>query len=136
MSELSITAANVLPTATTALVGTKLAGGAITAGMGVYYKASDDKFYAAQSDGSLLEASTVGVALNSAAAGQYVTVGRESVTIGATVVVGTQYFTSQTAGGIGIATDVASTNYVTPLGVADTATTILVRPTPTGIIKA
>lgn len=136
MANLSITAASVLPTTTTEEYGVGLAGETVTAGMAVYLKSSDGRYWKAQADGTAAEAAAVGIAMNNAAAGQALKVSRGRITIGATVAVGSIYCVSTAAGSIWLSSDLGSSNYVTILGVADSVTTITVRPSATGIVKA
>lgn len=130
MADISITAANVVPgTSATQVQGT--AGATITAGQAVYYdSASSLTWKLAQADGTALESGSgtqYGIALCGASSGQpFVvdTVDTNGITIGGTTVVGTIYCVSATAGGICPWADLASTNYVTVLGVGKTGNKI------------
>jgi hypothetical protein len=126
MADLSVTAANVVKGADAAVV-TRVAGAAITAGQTVYEDPNDsNKFKLCDADAATATARTTrGIALNGAAANQPLAVqtgGR--ITIGATVVPGTVYVQSDTAGGIMPATDLEAGDFVTVLGVGVSATEI------------
>jgi hypothetical protein len=86
MADISVTAASVVPGANATLIQST-AGETITAGMAVYLKASDSRWWKAQADGTI-------------------------------------YVVSATAGGICPEADLASTNYVSILGVGSTAAVI------------
>lgn len=134
-ADLTITAASVVSSASTTKDGT--AGEAITAGQAVYLKSSDGLLWKAQADGSAAEGAAVGIALNGGAAGQpikYQYAG--DITIGATVAVGILYCVSAAAGGICPSADLASSDYVTLLGIGKTAAIITMGLNAFGIEKA
>jgi hypothetical protein len=118
---LSITASNVKLISGDKTDGA-VAGEAITAGMGVYQKAADARWYKAQCDGTAEEAGSlvgVGIALGTAdAAGAVISVARHGavVQIGAGTA-GTVYYVGATAGGINPVADLATTNYSTPIAI-------------------
>lgn len=135
MSDISITAANVLP-GTDAYWETGTFGAAVTAGQVVYKLSTDNKFYPAECD-TLAKIDAFGIALVGGSAGQPAVIQkRGSITIGGTVVVGTIYCLSATLGGICPNADLASTNYVTVIGVGISATVIQLALNTTGIAKA
>lgn len=143
MADITITPANVVPgSGATQVQGT--AGETITAGMAVYYKSSDQRWWKAQADGTAAESGNgtmYGIALTGSSAGQPIFVdtfdGTTGITIGGTTVVGTIYCVSATAGGICPWADLASTNYVTVLGVGAPSNKILmVQNAATGIAHA
>lgn len=118
MAALTVTAASVtLAAGSSFAVGTF--GEAITAGQAVYLKASDNRLWLAQADGTAAEAAAVGIALNGGAAGQpaIYAVNGSTINIGATTAK-VHYFVHSTAGGVGLAADVTSTMYITRLGYA------------------
>lgn len=129
MANVSITAGNVVKS-TGSVIETGIAGEAITAGQTVYKKAADSQYYLADVDaeavGDSAEIDNVyGIALNGGSADQPLTVQKSgTITIGGTVVVGTVYVVSATAGGIAPWADLVSTDYVSIVGVATTAGTI------------
>jgi hypothetical protein len=138
LSDLSITAANVVPCAGNNVNNQFTASVAITQGETVYLVAGSPSQWAlAKSSGTATLAQCQGVALNSASAGQPLTVQTSGpITIGATVVVGGLYILSATAGLICPFADIATTNFVTLLGVASSATVIQLAPNPTGVAHA
>ena len=115
-------------------VTTGIAGAAVTAGQAVYQNSSDSKFYLAQCDGTTAEATVYGIALNNAAAGQYLTVQTGGdITIGATVTVGTTYVVSANAGGIAPQADLVSTNKLSYIGYGKTTSVLTINRTTTGV---
>lgn len=125
MADLTITAANVAK-GTNATIAYGTAGAAITAGQTLYIDtANSNVLKLGDANASALTATIAGVALHAAASGQpitYQTAG--SITIGATVAVGTPYVASATAGGIAPAADLATGWRTTVLGVATTTAAI------------
>lgn len=123
MSDIAVTAANVLPGtgAVTPFKASDVFGEAVTAGMAVYRKASDNKIYKAVANATSAEAACIGIARNGGSAGQpaiYQSGG--VIAIGGTTVAGTIYCASAAnAGGICPWGDLASTNLVTIIGVGD-----------------
>jgi len=131
MADITITAANVIRTSADTTTG--IAGETITAGMAVYLKASDSRYWKAQSDGTLAEATAVGVALHAALANQPLTIATSgTINIGATTAK-VFYYVSSTAGGIAPVADLTSGHYIASIGYA-TATdgSFVVKPTVTG----
>lgn len=123
MTDISITAASVLGDGSSQRE-TMTAGVAVTAGQAVYLDNTTHTYKL--SDSNLTGAKTVrGIALNSAAANQPLTIQKSGpVTIGGTLVKGTTYCQSTTAGGICPQADIATGGDVVVLGVA-TSTTVL-----------
>lgn len=76
-----------------------------------------------------------GIAINSAASGQPISYAKSGAVVntGATVVVGTIYVLSATAGGVAPAADLKSTHKTTILGVATTAANIKLSIVASGI---
>lgn len=130
MADLTITAANVLRPDTLSVIDSQhIAGGTITQGQPVYMDTSDsNKLKAARANAATTDY-VFGIALNAASSGQHVTVLREgNITIGATLTVGQTYVLSAAAaGGIAPISDLVSTNYVSILGVATTASNLKVQ---------
>ena len=136
MADITITAANVKK-GTGAQTQEGTAGESITAGMPVYLKSSDSKLYKADANVTSAEAAIVRVALHVASADQpliYQTSG--PLTIGGTVVAGTAYYVSATAGGICPFADLSSTNYASQVGVATSTSVLQVRLYATGATLA
>jgi hypothetical protein len=124
MSDLSITAANVVQLSGNPTTG--VAGVAMTAGQSVYQNPGSNNYLLAKSNsGTTAAQSATGIALNSAAAGQPVTVMTSGTyTVGATVTVGGVYVLSgATAGGIAPIADLTSGWFTQIVLVGLTATT-------------
>ena len=135
MADLSITAGNVVPDDGYSFVD-GIAGETVTAGVGVYLKASDTRYWKAHCETSSATAVLAGIALNGAAAGQPVRIQTGgTITIGATVGVGTVYLLS-TAGLFMPHGDIATSDYISPLGVATTAAKIKLGILVSGVQKA
>ena len=111
------------------------AGEAITAGQVVYFDTTVNKWKLADSDSATAAAKTAGgIALNGAALNQPVTVQVDGdVTIGATLVAGTAYYLSETAGGIQPAADLGAGENVCQLGIATSTTVLAVRIVAPGV---
>ena len=137
MADLTITAANVVKGSGAILEQRYLAGESVTAGMGVYQKSSDSRWWKSQCDGTAEESGVGvlnGIALHASAAGQPLTVQTGgTITIGATTAVGTVYAVSATAGSICPIADVGSGKYVSVIGYGATTTTITMSPIVTGV---
>lgn len=144
MADLSITPTSVVPVAdvngnTSPLYPSRgFAGEALTQGQAVYVKASDSKIYKADANATgSAEAAAVGIALNSASAGQPVDYWAEGdINLGATLVTGTIYIVSVNAGGIAPVTDLASTSWVTILCYAISTSVARMLLKATGVQKA
>jgi len=121
MADLTITAASVVP-ASGASVNSGTAGETITAGMALYLKSADARYWKAQCDGTTEESTVAGVAINGASAGQPVSfINAGTVTIGATTVKTTAYMLSAAAGAICPQADLVSTNKIVYIGFATDA---------------
>lgn len=135
MSDLSITAASVLAAEGSPMEhGT--AGEAITAGKAVYKSSSTKKWMLADSNSATAEArQATGIALNGASLNQPITVAKfgADITIGATIVAGTDYYLSDTPGGICPRADVGSGEYVCLLGLAKSTTVLEFKPQYSGV---
>lgn len=126
MADLSITAANVAAEEGAVSKQEWVAGATITAGQAVYIDtAASNVAKLAQSDGTELEGTVKGIALNGASSGQPVIIAVSgSLDIGATLTVGQTYVLSQTAGGIAPIADLTTGDYVSHIGVATAADTL------------
>ena len=139
MADLSVTAANVLAGSGATIEDGTCGEAAVTAGMSMYWKTSDRKWYMAQHDGTAAASgyatgSRVGISLNGAAASQPIKILREgNLTAGATVGIGTIYYVGTGYGGICAAADLATGDYVTLLGVGTTTAIIKVSPIISGV---
>lgn len=133
MTDLVITAANVLPGAG-ALFEDGLAGATITAGQ-VCYRDTDQSYKLADADGgSTLIRTPRGIAMNGASAGQPLRIQKQGeITIGATTVANTQYYLSNTAGGICPLADVGTGEYMSTIGLAKSTTVIVLNFASSGV---
>lgn len=132
MADISITPSNVI----TALSGSKkgTAGEAISAGQLLYLKSSDNKLYKAQNDGTAEEATVVGMALCSAAAGQpllYQASGEIAVG-GAFAAAGVWFYLSATAGVMVPVADLTTNDYVSIIGYSTSTVSMVLDITNTG----
>ena len=117
MTDLSITAANVAK-GSDALVEHGTAGEAVTQGQPVYLDSADGKYKLSDNDATGKKV-VRGIALNSAADGQPLTIQRGGdITIGATLTAGARYYLSDTAGGIIPEADLGTGMDVVLLGLA------------------
>jgi hypothetical protein len=130
-----VTAASVLAAAG-ASIANGTAGVSITAGQQIY-KDVNGLMQLVKADTNA-HSQTTGVALNNAGANQpvsFITGGNYNP--GATVTVGTIYIASpNNAGGIAPITDATTGTYMTVLGIATTASNILVQPWVTSVNHA
>lgn len=126
MTNIAITAANVVKSSN-AKIASGTYGATVTAGQVVYADSADGgRLKLADADSATAAARVpVGIALNSGSAGQPADIQTEGrVTIGGTVVVGTIYVLSATAGGIAPAADLVTGDYVSVLGIGVSASQI------------
>lgn len=124
MTNIVITSANVVagPNATRSQ-GT--AGTAITAGQAVYFDTTVNKWLLAGNTLAAGANQAGGIALDSAALNQPITVQTSGdITIGGTLVAGTAYYLSATAGDICPFADLVTTNHVCQLGLATSTTSL------------
>lgn len=136
MADLSITAANVKPTANTEYMPTLLSAAAIVAGEMVYTD-SNNQYNKATTDVALANVASIptGMALQSVAQGQPLTAGRGQITIGSGLTAGTEYNLSANAGKI--TTDAIPTgDNVVTVGVLMSATDINIQPKNWNVLKA
>lgn len=136
MSDLTITAASVLP-GSNASIEHGTAGATITQGQAVYKEAATKTYKLADSDSATAAAhDAVGIALNAASAGQPLAVQKGGqITIGATLTPGATYFVSNTAGGICPDADVGSGEEVVLLGAAISTTVLDLDINATGVTR-
>lgn len=117
---------------------TETANAAFTAGEPMYRNPADGYWYPAKND-TAAHAHSPGIALNSGAAQQPVTIQTSGViSLGVAGVVGSTYHVSSNAGGLAPEADYATGHYATPMCVAigtfgTTANCFLVNPTPTDV---
>jgi len=132
MADLSITAANVRSYGTQV---SGIAGESITQGQTVRLNTSTGK-YVISSDDSAANAATAGIALNAASDNQPLYVHTAGlINPGATVAVGKVYVQS-TSGAIAPVDDIASSEYITVIGVGTTTSRIKVAINQSGVAAA
>ena len=138
MADLTITAASVIPAASNTTVSyNETAGETITAGQAVYRDSGDNNECKKCDTTSAAKAAAYGIALNGASDGQPLAVLRSgNINPGATVAVGEVYTVSDTAGGIAVAADNGSGDYVTVLGIGTTTSNIAIDIQATGVAHA
>lgn len=138
MADISITPGSVVKGTGAVINRERVAGESITAGQAVYRKASDDKWWRADSDtGSSAEADALGVALHAASANQPLAVQTGGqITIGATIAAGVFYYVSNNAGGIAPVADLGTADYVTAIIYGISTSVAVVSPIATGVVLA
>lgn len=126
MADVTITAANVIPSAN-AVYQDGTAGATITAGQVVYRDSTDGKYKLADANASPATANAVGIAAHGASNGQplRVVIYDPDFTVGGTVAKGV-YVLSGTAGGIAPVADIVSGWYPVVVGVATSTTKMIV----------
>jgi hypothetical protein len=139
MATVTITAANVIPTSTGSRSIVQL-GVAVTAGLFLYLKSSDNKWYKADATTAEKAGNSspnrIKMALSDGAINQYIAAAdpASTVDVGSVVSKGRYYVLSATAGKMANEGDLVSTNYVTLMGYALDADTFYFDPQPTGIL--
>jgi hypothetical protein len=134
MANLSQTAGNV-KLKSNGPYGSAVAGESLTQGQPIYLSSSQ-AFRCDNNDGAN-KAACVGIVLTPATVGQtflYALPG-SSVDLGATLTIAETYIVSATVGAIAPIADLASTNYLTILGVARDASTLFFSPVVSGVQK-
>jgi hypothetical protein len=121
---LSITAASVQPATNASITPATCGAAAIAQGVPVYLDPSTNTVIACTSSTTALQSQIFGVTVSSAAPGQPINVQtRGDLTIGATVAVGTAYYTSVSLGLIDSAAGVSS-NFTGLVGIGISTTVI------------
>lgn len=135
MSDLAITAANVVAGADSVRVD-GIAGEAVTAGKSVYLNSTTKRLMLADSNSPIAEVrKALGVALNSAAAGQPLAVHKGGdLALGAVLTPGSPYYLSDTPGGICPLADVGTGEGVCLLGLAKSTTVLAVNIQYPGVV--
>lgn len=126
MADISVTASAVVP-GSNAVTQDYIAGaGGVTAGQPVYQQASSSTVLPADADSATAEVRTpVGIAVNTAAAGQPVKVQKSgNLTLNAALTAGRIYILSANAGMIAPHTDLTTNWYPVILGTATSATVL------------
>jgi len=135
MSDIAITAANVVASGTGQGRASGTAGEAIPAGKWVYLDPTTHKWMLADSNSATAAARHAGgVAANTAALNQPINVFTSgAVTIGGTLTANTPYFLSDTPGGICPIADVGTGEYLCQLGLAISTTVLQIDIQYTGV---
>jgi hypothetical protein len=139
LADLTVTAASVAPGANARIDRAHAAGEALaTAGLAVYLKSSDNRWYLSDTDVAEPLAVQYGVTLNAApAAGLPIAVQYGGdLTAGATLVVGEVYGVGEAAGGIAPKADCVATEYERILGIARTAAILELKPIWSSVVRA
>lgn len=122
MADLSLTPGSVVSADGSAYLQTFTAGAAITAGQLVYVDAADGTVKLAYATSTAAIAAIKGIAVDDAASGQPCIVKNAGdIDLGVTLTVGVIYILSANAGAIAPSTDLASSSYLSILGVATAA---------------
>ncbi len=134
MADISQTAGSVGLTdeSSAVTVQTVQAGEALTQGQPVYL--SGGKYYKADADAGAVNAAAVGIVMTPAATNVYflMTITGATIDLGATLTVGETYVVSGTAGAIAPIADLATGDWVTIVGTATAADTIVLTMDATG----
>ena len=136
MAAISVTAANVVLVSGDRKSG--IAGETITAGKSLYINTSNsDKLHLADAD-ALLTSVFAGIALGGASANQPVFYAGPGcvVNMGGTVAVGTVYMVGLTAGDVLPDAEILTGDYVSIIGVGETAANLRISPINSGIARA
>lgn len=139
MADYTITATEVTA-GTGATVRHGIAGATITAGQSLYLDSATDTLKLAQCDGTAAEATFVGIALNGGSSGQTIAyVAQGDINLDTAALTGATKgevaVVSATAGGIAPNEDLATTQYVSIIGVMKTSNpgVLTVAPNNTGV---
>lgn len=135
MADLVVVAANVKP-GSSAVSKRGIAGEGITAGDSVF-EAADGGIELCEHDQTILEAASVGVALNDAAVDQpieYIVTG--DIDMGAILSIGQTYIVGAGPGGIAPEADAGVGDFVTVLGVATTVNNLKMGILQSGVAHA
>ena len=136
MANLSITAANVGISAATSITSRVQVAEAVTQGQPVYLDSVSQKYYKCDST-TAAKALSRGIVLSPSATDGYSLILTQGALIaGATLVVGETYVVSATSGLIAPVGDLSTGNFVTQLGVASTASVLVVDINATGVQRA
>jgi len=136
--DLVITATSVLANTNATINKDYLLGENCTAGQAVYRDTSTNLLMKAIANNTAAKAAAMGILLNGGSTSQPAQVQTGgTITIGATVAVGTFYVVSNNTGAIAPWADLTTNSYVTLLGVgATTGTITIIGPTATGVLHA
>jgi len=137
MANLSQTAANVAAGGNNVSFSLVQAGEAVTQGQPVYQSSSTLKYLQTDANDTAAKADAKGIALTPAASDGYFLLAKGGpVNLGATLAIGTLYAVSATKGAICPVADLATSDYVTILGIATTTALIDLKISVSGVQKA
>lgn len=134
MVDIAVTPSAVVP-GSDAITESGTAGVTIAAGQVVYRNSTTGKYELADNNSATEEArSPRGIALNNASLDQPLTIQRSGdLTMNAVLVANTDYYLSDTPGGIGPQADLAAGEYAVLIGIAKSTTVLMVRLIETGV---
>ena len=137
MADLAPTAASVVAEDGAVTKSEHIAGATIAAGDWLYMDtANSNVMKLAQADGTALEATVYGMALNSASTGQPVLVARAGdVDFGCTITVAAVYILSVNAGKIAPVADLVSSSYLSIVGYGTAADNLTIAIQNSGVEK-
>lgn len=116
-------------------IGGGTAGESISVGDLIYLKSSDGKYYLAEADNTLQEATVRGMSLDDGISADetFVFIRQGEVTVNAVLVDNTRYFLSSTAGQLASAIPGTSGRYIHYMGTAGSTTQLLFFPHNSGV---
>lgn len=134
MVDIVVTASAVIP-GSDSIKESGTAGATITAGQVVYKNSTTGKYDLADNNSATAEVrSPRGIALNNASDGQPLTIHRSGdLTMNAVLAANTDYYLSDTPGGIGPQADLAVGEYAVLIGIAKSTTVLKVHLIETGV---
>lgn len=143
MADITQTAANVAAGASGLKTEMVQYGESVTQGMPLYQDATNSKYYQCDANDGIAKAACKRIALTPGAADAFgivavpsTTPGKSLVNLGATLAVGTMYVVSATKGGIAPIADITSTQFVTSIGFAVSASLLDFQVTICTVAKA
>ncbi len=137
MTDVVITAGNVVAGSGAVINRSGVAGEAITAGQPIYLDTTTKKYFKADcNSATAIARHAAGIALNAASLNQPIDFIKSGpLTVGGTLVAGSPYYLSSTAGGIKPAADLATGDYICLLGLAASTTVLNVEIQFPGVVK-
>lgn len=134
-ADLTITATTTVPLKGSQII-TGTAGATITAGQPIYRDPTTATMLLCAANLTSVEANASGIAVCNSSTGQPVTYqSGGNLTVGATLVPNTTYVVSPNSGKVCPALDLAAGNYITILGVAKDASTLVINVNATGVVR-
>jgi hypothetical protein len=143
MADISQTAANVASGSGSLKTELVQYGESVTQGMPLYQSSTDSKYYQCDANDGIAKAACKRIALTPGTTDTYgvvavpsTTSGKALINLGATLAVGTMYAVSATKGGIAPIADISSTQFVTAIGFAVSASLLDFQVTICTVAKA